>query len=92
MAHPPVVIYAHKLIGGTVRREGKASGYVKRYDPEAYGGRGWVDFTDKIDDALQFETKEQAIAFVMQVPRNKPKRSDGQPNKPLTAFTLEIRG
>ena len=64
--------------------------YVVKYDPEAYDGRGDVQLSHKRADALTFDSHEAAWAFWKQVPKNRPKRADGRPNRPLTAFSVWI--
>lgn len=65
--------------------------YLKSYDPEAFDGRGDATFTDKIEQALRFNDIVEAMDFVRTVPASRPLREDGNPNRPLTAFTLEFR-
>ena len=64
--------------------------YLQSYDPEANGGRGMIEFTDDIDDAKQFPGMFAAVALWQTVPTSRPRRADGKPNKPLTAFTMEF--
>ena len=65
-------------------------GYLKSYDPEAYGGRGEVTFTGSIDEAMEFADRHAAWACYFQVPKCAPSRPDGRPNRPLTAYTIFI--
>jgi len=64
--------------------------YLKHYDPEAHEGRGFATWTDEEDQALEFADATEAFEFYNQVPPNRPVREDGQPNRPLTAFSVEI--
>lgn len=64
--------------------------YLKVYDPLAHDGRGMAEFTDELQDALVFPDVEFAYKAWSYVPENRPLREDGQPNKPLTAFTMEF--
>lgn len=64
--------------------------YVKTYDPEAVGGRGAVTTTYDKNKALQFANGADAMAFWRQQSKKYPIRPDGKPNRPLTAFTVEI--
>lgn len=64
--------------------------WVKRYDPEAYDGQGDVETTSDPAQALVFPSHREAWDCWRQVPRNRPVRPDGKPNRPLTAFTVTI--
>jgi hypothetical protein len=64
--------------------------YIKSYDPEAFDGRGDAMFTYDKEEAIKFEIKADAMKYWLQVPKSRPKRKDGRPNRPLTAFTIEI--
>lgn len=67
--------------------------FVKVYDPafhppgERYDG-GLLEVTDDPEQALQFHTPEQAFACWRQSHGIRP--HDGLPNRPLTAFCVEI--
>lgn len=64
--------------------------FVKSYDPNAHDGRGAVLFTSDKAEALRFSDIPAAMKFIQQVPKARPTRADGLPNRPLTAFTLTI--
>jgi len=61
-----------------------AGEYLVRYDPEADGGRGYVETTREREKARRFSFTE-AWQTLGTVPRCKPVRPDGKPNRPLTA-------
>jgi hypothetical protein len=82
-----VVIKAFGPVSGPDMIKGE---YLKSYDPEAYDGRGDALFTGDIGEAMKFTSHGEALTFAMTVPKSRPLRADGKPNKPLTAFTLEI--
>jgi hypothetical protein len=72
-------------------RDGPAPGqYLKEYNPEGLGGMGAWTWTPNPAEAMKFEDAIEAFKCWTQVPRNRPKRPDGKPNKPLTAFTVTI--
>lgn len=75
------------VVGGPSNLDGT---YVKRYDPNARGGRGAVEGTHDPRKAMQFEDGGKAFAFWRQTSTVLPKRPDGRPNRPLTAFTVEF--
>jgi hypothetical protein len=64
--------------------------YVEWYDPEAYDGRGDVQLTSDRAKAKLFASHEEAWTFWKQISKTRPKRADGRPNRPLTAFSVSI--
>lgn len=74
---------------------GFTSEYLKAYDPD--GGNlavaypiGIVISTPDPAKALRFATTEEAWACWRLQSRRTPHRPDGQPNRPLTAYTITI--
>jgi len=63
--------------------------YLVAYDPEAEGGKGFVESTPDLQKARRF-TFAEAWQTLGTVPRSKPTRPDGKPNRPLTATTWQI--
>lgn len=63
---------------------------VSRYDPDYMGGLGRVWTSDRHADALLFETAAAAFEYWRQPSKVRPLRDDGKPNRPLTAFTVQI--
>jgi hypothetical protein len=59
--------------------------------PEAYDGRGDAEFTFDAAEALRFATFGEAIEFWRQPSKRRPLRGDGLPNRPLCAFSVEVR-
>ena len=64
--------------------------WLKSYDPEAHRGRGAAEWTDLPADAMQFPGPAEAFRYWKQTSRTRPVRPDGQPNRPLTAFTIML--
>ena len=64
--------------------------FLRHYDPDFNHGNGHAEWTPHLSFAQRFETKEEAWALWQAVPRDKPTRPDGRPNRPLTAFTISI--
>lgn len=64
--------------------------YLEQGDVDAHEGRGDALLTGNIDRALEFDTAEKAFAYWKRIPVARPFRPDGEPNRPLTAFTVEI--
>jgi hypothetical protein len=80
-----------KLLGAASGHPTNLEGqYLKSYDPEAFDGRGDVVATPLKEYAMRFDSFSQAHAFWNQQSKTRPLRPDGKPNKPLTAFTIEI--
>jgi hypothetical protein len=66
--------------------------YLASYDPEANDGQGDAVWTDDPARALLFESTAEAYELYRAVPRNRPLRADGKPNRPLTALSVEMVG
>lgn len=64
--------------------------YFKSIDPEAHGGRGHVSWTSKLEEAVVFADHAEAMRIYQASPKCRPVGADGRPNKPLTAYTVEI--
>ncbi len=68
---------------------GPVGQYLEIYQPQAFDGRGAMRWTPDLDKAKRFPTVEALLTEWKLVPTNHPIRlSDGQPNRPLTAFTV----
>ncbi|HEY6415281.1 MAG TPA: hypothetical protein VIX41_03555 [Acidimicrobiales bacterium] len=63
---------------------------LRSYDPEAHDGRGWADWTLLESEAITFPTPDEAWRYIMREPTARPRRPDGRPNRPLTAFHLLV--
>lgn len=64
--------------------------YLQGYDPEFMNGAGLATWTPDLNKALWFPTITAAMALINAQPRSKPIRPDGQPNRPLRAYTVEV--
>jgi hypothetical protein len=71
--------------------------YLVSYDPDRRGvdpdGNemlALIKVTDDLDQAMGFVDAAQAMALWKQSSTRWPTRPDGQPNRPLTAFTVEV--
>jgi hypothetical protein len=84
-----VVIQIVGLAAGDITgAEGK---YVKEYTPSGFGGRGDLVVTDEIADAKLYPDLVAAWEEYKRVSDTHPWRSDGKPNRPLTAFTVSMQ-
>lgn len=93
MSNQGYVIVCQGLAGRTFTHQGKPppkGQYLANYDPEAHGGLGDADWTQDLDKAMRFPDQIAAFRCWTSVPRRRPTRPDGQPNKPLTAFAIEV--
>lgn len=85
--------YAMKVVA-TVGRVADACGYaegqyVKGYDLDAFDGRGDVLLTRRLEEAQLWPTAQALYRAWMATSTVRPLRADGQPNRPLTAFSVE---
>jgi hypothetical protein len=60
------------------------------YDPDAFGGFGEAVFTTDRSKAMRFSSALTAMEYYYQQSKVVPLRPDGQPNRPLTAYTISI--
>lgn len=65
--------------------------WVRDADVDARGGLGAVQFTTNPVEAKRFDDPAAALEYWRRPSRVLPTRPDGRPNRPLTAFTCEIR-
>lgn len=65
--------------------------FVEIYDPSSPDGRGDLLVTPDIANAKVFASVTDAIALYRAQSETVPLRPDGKPNRPLTAFTVEIK-
>jgi len=64
--------------------------YLQWYDPEAHGGLGDVRITADIAHAARFPNFAAVMTLYHAVPKCRPLRPDGKPNRPLCAFTMDV--
>lgn len=69
---------------------GAAGQWVKSYTPHGRGGRGDIELTPNRSDAKVYETVVAALEDWQRVSVTHPTRPDGQPNRPMTAWTVRI--
>lgn len=92
MKSGPVVIRCLGLAGHAVKEAAfnPAGDYLEGFDPEAGYGWGAAAFTRDLQRAMVFPDLKAAYEFIGTRPKTRPTRPDGKPNRPLTAFTLQI--
>tara|TARA_B100000424_G_C22682122_1_gene373557 strand:+ start:83 stop:412 length:330 start_codon:yes stop_codon:yes gene_type:complete len=83
--------YIMRVVGLTGYQIGggpQPTGMVQSYDPEGHGGYGDVALTQDLQAALRFHSLESLHDVWTSVPRCRPTRPDGMPNRPLTAYSI----
>lgn len=68
----------------------RLNAWLKAYQPHGHGGRGHATFTRNRADAKQYASPTEAWGDWKTVSRTHPTRADGKPNRPLSAFTIEV--
>jgi hypothetical protein len=76
------------IIGPPDDSEDPIGQYLEAYDPNAMDGYGVVLWTPDAASAKRFDSLLDAFEFSRRIPQSRPLRDDGQPNRPLTAYTL----
>lgn len=71
----------------TGKKPGK---YLEWSDPDGNGGDGREKWTDDVTKAKQFDTPADAHACWTAQSKKRPIRPDGEPNRPMTAFSIVI--
>lgn len=74
-----------ELLGVVDESDGK---FLQRFDAEARSGKGDIRWTDDKDKALRFHDVGEALKTWKTVSAVNPLRGDGQPNRPLTAYSV----
>lgn len=59
-------------------------------DPALSDRTGLADWTGNRAEAITFTSYAEAMEFWRQPSTVKPRRPDGKPNRPLTAYTVEV--
>jgi hypothetical protein len=63
--------------------------YFRAFDPEAYDGRGFMQDTDDRAEAALL-TADDLHDLLHTVPKSRPRRPDGEPNKPMMGVHFEV--
>lgn len=64
--------------------------YLQDFDFEAFDGVGKITLTPDVQKAMKFADTAEAFAFYRTIPKCRPLRADGKPNRPLTAANWEF--
>lgn len=81
--------YIIEIIAPKHSREPRRT-WVRAMDFEVRNGRGELLETVLITEAKRFKTNADAMEFWKTQSERRPLRPDGEPNRPLTAFTVLI--
>lgn len=88
---PNPIVYVirclHRASGGPSPEAGL---YVQDLDPDAHQGRGHIKWVKTPQEAKHFPDSDAAMAYYQMQSKVYPTRTDGQPNRPLTAYTMDI--
>jgi hypothetical protein len=86
----PIIKILGEAIPHGYRECEESDQYLTYYDPDGYDGRGKFTTSERIDAAIQFVNAEAALHCWHQQSRVRPLREDGEANRPLTGFSIEI--
>lgn len=64
--------------------------FEARHDEQALPGSGKATFTPNIAEAKRFADMAEMHAFYVRIPRCRPLRDDGKPNRPMTGYSWQI--
>lgn len=64
--------------------------YVQAYDPNGHDGWGDLTITHQLTEAYPYPSPMAAVTAWRTVPTVRPRRPDGQPNRPLMAWTVTL--
>lgn len=82
--------HALKICGSALGNASEFDGqYVKTYDPHD-GVHGRIEVTADLQHAMHYDDIAAAMTEWKRINKNHPWRPDGKPNRPLTAFTVEL--
>lgn len=62
--------------------------WLESFDVDAHGGRGFASFTKEPEKAMRFDSAADVLEAWKTRSTVDPTRDDGQPNRPLTAYTM----
>jgi hypothetical protein len=62
--------------------------YIAEYDLDYAGGRGRARLTGNLVEAVRFDSATDVLLAWRATSTTMPRRRDGRPNRPLTAYTI----
>lgn len=81
------ILIVGSVLGNPTLESGR---YLMDFDVGAHTGRGPIPTTDQLAKAKHFADPGEALEFWKTQSRVRPLRPDRLPNRPLTAYTVEI--
>ena len=85
------VIEVHGLVGRQLGDATDPEGlFVAEYDPDGMNGCGSVKLTANLSEAKRYTDGSAAVREYMRQSTIRPLREDGEPNRPLMAYTVAI--
>jgi hypothetical protein len=78
------------FVSGPEQAEDPAGKYVQAINPDAHDGGGFVQLTPNSEEARIFASTLEALEYWGRQSTVRPVRDDGRPNRPGTAFTIEL--
>ena len=63
--------------------------WLREYDPDGFNGIGRIVFTADVEQAQLFPSMRGVLTCWAQPSTKVPLRSDGKPNRPLTAYSVQ---
>lgn len=78
------------VVSPVQRSRGYDDRYLRAFDPDAFDGRGLISTTNDPAKAMRFPNLEHAVACWKLQSTVRPLRTDGQPNRPMTSYTVEL--
>lgn len=79
-----------EILRARIEGQPAAGPYLEWFSVDAYNGRGADAWTHDVTKAMRFPSVEAATECWKRQSTVTPLRSDGQPNRPLTAYNIII--
>lgn len=88
-------MYVIRLLGYATKplwaeEDARPGEYLKFYDPDGDGGAGTIVTSPNIDEAIKYTSAIEAGRARNLISTILPVRLDGKPNRPLSAWHIEI--
>lgn len=78
------------VAGAQLHGDDPTGQFVIELNPDAHGGRGLLRASFDITEARRFSDVGEAIEYWRAVPQARPLRPDGKPNRPGTAYHMQV--
>ncbi len=84
-----VVIQLMELADGRIHKTYSFQ-FLRSFDPNGSNGRGTLEVTFKLDEAMKFENGGKALDFWRTKSDLTPFQPDGSYNRPLMTFNIQL--